>query len=317
VSNYLWRIRTTSGALPERLDFAGLRVFGPSVSLTGNRLVATQGGTGFDIWRFAPETRPDDRFLASSASDVDPAYSPDGFKIVFASARSGRSQDLWLANADGTGLALLTEGLPGRLLGAPVWSPHSDRIAFNAQGEDGTWDIKVMDAVGGPARAVTADAGSENYPAWSADGQWIYFSSTRTNRAEVWRVPAAGGAETQVTTTGGSQPRIDGSTLYYRRGATLVARSIDTGQEHEIVATLAAGGSSYDAHGSTLWYVSRSPQSRDFELHVKDLKSDDDRVFDSFRGDGVLTLSVAPGGKSALLSVSRSQSDLILVENFR
>jgi len=317
VSNYLWRIRTTAGASPERLDFAGLRVSDPSVSSTGNRLVATQGGTGFDIWRFAPATRPDDRFLASSASDVDAAYSPVGSKIVYASARSGRSQDLWIANADGTGLVLLTEGLPGRLLGAPVWSPDAKRIAFNAQGEDGTWNIKVVDAAGGPSHAVTEDAGSENYPAWSADGQSIYFSSARTGRAEVWRVPAAGGAETQVTTSGGGQPRIDGSTLYYRRGPMLFARSLDTGQEHDIVTTLAPGGSPYDAHGRTLWYVTRPPQSRAFEIHVKDLNSGEDRVFDSFTGNGVLTLSVAPDRKSALLSVNRSQGDLILVENFR
>ena len=317
VSNYLWRIRTTDGAIPERLDFAGLRVFNPSVSRTGNRLVATQGGTGFDIWRFAPGAPPNDRFLASSASDVDAAYSPDGSKIVVASARSGRSQDLWLAKADGTGLTLLTEGLPGRLLGAPVWSPDARRIAFNAQGEDGTWDIKVVDAGGGPAHAVTTDAGSENYPAWSADGQWIYFSSIRTGRDEVWRVPAAGGAETQVTTTGGTQPRIDGSTLYYRRGPTLVARTIDTGQEHDLVAPLAQGGSPYDVHGRTLWYVTGGRQSRAFEIHARDLDTGADRIFDRFTGNGMLTLSVAPDGTSALLSVNRSQGDLILVENFR
>ena len=38
---------------------------------------------------------------------------------------------------------------------------------------------------------------------WSADGQWIYFGSTRTGRFEVWKMPSAGGPAVQVTRRGG------------------------------------------------------------------------------------------------------------------
>lgn len=52
------------------------------------------------------------------ASGIEPAWSPDGSMIAFASAQSG-TPEIWVINADGTGLHQLTNaGMPTRY---PIW----------------------------------------------------------------------------------------------------------------------------------------------------------------------------------------------------
>lgn len=52
------------------------------------------------------------------ASGLDPAWSPDGTMITFVSQQSGNAE-LWVTNADGTGLRQLTN--EGRAIRYPVW----------------------------------------------------------------------------------------------------------------------------------------------------------------------------------------------------
>lgn len=52
-------------------------------------------------------------------------------------------------------------------------SPAGDRIAFASEAGDG-WSIWVAEPDGSNVRRVTR--GDGEYPAWSADGNWILFS---------------------------------------------------------------------------------------------------------------------------------------------
>ncbi len=53
-----------------------------------------------------------------SAGHLDPAWSPDGSQIVFASTRSG-APELWLAHPDGSNLRQLTDA--GQFIRFPFW----------------------------------------------------------------------------------------------------------------------------------------------------------------------------------------------------
>jgi len=81
-------------------------------------------------------------------------------------------------------------------------------------------DVYVVDAQGGAPRRLTTDPADDASAYWSRDGKWIYFTSNRTHRQEVWRIPADGSAlEVQVTQNGGwrSRESFDGKTLYFQK----------------------------------------------------------------------------------------------------
>jgi DNA-binding winged helix-turn-helix (wHTH) protein len=140
--------------------------------------------------------------------------SPDGKKIAFMSDRSGR-MEIWTMNPDGSSPEKLTD--QGNC-GSPRWSPDSQWIAFDAI-VDGTTEVFVVAAGGGPARTVVFDGWENLVPSWSNDGKWIYFASHRSGDDQVWKVPLGGGPAVQVTQQGGfaTAESFDGQTLYYAK----------------------------------------------------------------------------------------------------
>ena len=75
----------------------------------------------------------DPRSIAPGISGIyePPAWSPDGTRLAFrGSARSWREVSLYVVDADGSNLTLISDGAEG----APAWSPDGTRIAFVQDG---------------------------------------------------------------------------------------------------------------------------------------------------------------------------------------
>lgn len=66
------------------------------------------------------------------------------------------------------------------------------------RGFNGLWIIDRSAPSSAPRLVRDEEKGSTS-PCWSADGQWLYFLSSRSGSTQVWRVPAKGGESTQVT----------------------------------------------------------------------------------------------------------------------
>ena len=129
-----------------------------------------------------------------SASYAQPAISPDGSEIAFASGG-----DLWTVPAAG-GTARLLVAHPATE-SRPVWSPDGRQLAFVST-RTGNGDIYVVSLAGGDVRRLTWDDAEEVVDAWSADGRWLYFSSGRQEIAgmnDIFRVSALGGTPLPVT----------------------------------------------------------------------------------------------------------------------
>lgn len=114
-----------------------------------------------------------------------PSWSPDGTRLAFMSlgfppGSSSSDYDVYVVDADGTGLRQLTH-LPGED-GWPAWSPDGRTIAFdhNVSSTDNrfAFAIYLVDADGASPHAITPVDGrlSFDYPDWSRDGSMILFS---------------------------------------------------------------------------------------------------------------------------------------------
>jgi Tol biopolymer transport system component len=232
-------------------------------------------------------------------------------------------QEIWLAQADGSNPVRLTRG-PGRYQGSPRWSPDGGSIAFDSYGEDGHSDIWTIGVEGSGLQQVTRDPADEILPSWSRDGRFIYFASTRTGRYEIWRVPAGGGAEEQVTREGGSVPfeSLDGRTLYYLRtllGGALLARPSAGGPERTIVGCVTFGNYALASRG--LFYVGCETEgaltAAHWNLRFWDAASGQDRQVATLGAGWLGGVSVSPDGQSIVYGRGDTTSDLMMIDNFR
>jgi TolB protein len=90
--------------------------------------------------------------------------SPDGTKIVFASARSGAAMDIWMVNRDGTGLRQLTTN--PAIDNSPRWSPNGTQIAF-ISGRSGSPKVYTMSADGLQQTVLPTGCNQADRPTWA------------------------------------------------------------------------------------------------------------------------------------------------------
>ena len=115
---------------------------------------------------------------------TDPAWSPDGGTIAFASKRSG-SFDLYAVSADGGDMRRLTSTKEDD--DEPTWSPDGERIAFAGE-RGGVWNIWTVARRGRTLTQMTrfqSPSGYVRYPAWSPRGDRIVFERS-IRESSVW-----------------------------------------------------------------------------------------------------------------------------------
>ncbi len=171
----------------------------------------------------------------STAADTDPAYSPDGTKIAFASDRDG-DNEIYVAAWDGSGtVTKLTSNTSDDR--EPAWSPNGGYIAFRSN-RDGNNDIYKMTATGASQQRLTANGDSEFAPAWSPDGAEIAYQRFGSQN-DVWKMNSDGQGQTQLTTDGAN----DGAPEYSPNGTQIAFHSNRGGSDFEIFTMSATGGS--------------------------------------------------------------------------
>jgi len=191
------------------------------------RIVVVDAASGADI-----------RTIDTPAIDLDPAFSPDGGTLYYTSGQAG-TLDVWALDlATGASRALTTEpgiemkpqpradgsfltlakrpgdrvelrsaagGEPSVLVSGsiasmarPALSPDGSTVALNWPTKDG-WDLSVHNVDRPGAPILLTSGGLPLTPAWSPDGQWIYYSEADDREVmQLKRIRAVGGAAEDV-----------------------------------------------------------------------------------------------------------------------
>jgi len=91
-------------------------------------------------------------------------------------------------------------------VGSPVLSPDASRVVYTVRttdldknrGNTQLWMLDLRHPKAAPVRLTQAAASSSD-PAWSPQGDAIYFLSGRSGSSQVWRLPLGGGEASKVT----------------------------------------------------------------------------------------------------------------------
>jgi len=321
----LWRLAVSKGAVPRRLDLgiAGAR---PTISRLGNRLAFEVFQYDMNIWRVdlkgpGKEQSQPLPFISSTQIEQYPAYSPDGRRIAFMSERSG-TEEIWICDSDGSKTLQLTS-FGGAAIYGPSWSPDSQKVALTVAQKGMKEDVYVVSVNGGVPRRMTTDPAEDKWPYWSHDGKWIYFSSTRSGREEIWKMPSSGGEAVQITRNSGDIPQesSDGKFLYYMKGwpdAVSVWRaSVDGNREAKVLDSVHSEGQW--AVGKEGIYFFRPPDKMgNSEICFYEFATGQIRKVLTIQRPVNNRIAVSPDGRTILYpQYDESGSVLMLVNNFR
>jgi Tol biopolymer transport system component len=151
--------------------------------------------------------------------DYDPAVSPDGRFLVYASTCHAAVPDIYVKSVRGATVSRLTN-TPEAAEIQPCFSPDGKRVAY-ATNDRGNWDIHVQNVEGGgkPVLATPNMKSDEISPCFHPGGEWIAFS-TMSPRTGTWEIAVRNLLTGQLRYLGeGLYPRFspDGRKIAFQR----------------------------------------------------------------------------------------------------
>ena len=194
---------------------------------------------GFDVYILTVSTREVRRITTDGQPKSDPDWSPDGTQIIYW-RQVGNEAHLVAINP--------TDGVETVWIGSgqnlwPAWSPDGRQIAYHTPGADGTATLRLLTLDDGQSVALTDGASADTRAAWSPDGAFILFTSTRDGNMNLYIMNRDGSQQRRFTdsiedeNSPAWQPRpvaLDFSGTAVGLSASVVTSAIDPGLQTEL-----------------------------------------------------------------------------------
>jgi eukaryotic-like serine/threonine-protein kinase len=334
VEGSLWRV-SVSGGQPVAISASLHSVSSANIARRqGRRLAFNEAWTDSNIhlwtgtgiprsgasWLFREPTE----IINSTRADHSPAISPEGERIAFVSDRTG-NEEIWVSGADG-GKSIQLTSFGKYSAGSPRWSPDGLRLAFDvwSSGEANVF----MDSHGGAPRRLSSEHFESWMPAWSHDGDRIYFTSRRSGTREIWAMPATGGTAFQVTRSGAyeGRPSPDGRTVYYTKSGSAGCCSmwsIPVGGGPELPIPELAQFSidrSWGVIRDGIYFIARENQTRQSVRFFSFATRQVVEILRLEKDPGWIFPAVAlssDGRRLLVVQTDREVNDLMMITNFR
>ena len=177
----------------------------PRWSPNGEWIAFQSNASGaFQIYAVRPDGT-DLHQITNTAVNQFPAWSPDGTQLAVR-----RDVDIYIIDAAGgpDAVRLTTVGPLNQM---PAWSPDGTKIAFMSTRETGNYpSVFLMNADGSNQIDLTRKpdglmgAWSSRAPAWSPNGEYIYFTGTRPDKPteQIYVMRADGSDPRRLTDAG-------------------------------------------------------------------------------------------------------------------
>jgi len=208
---HLWVV-TPAGSDVRELTPPGFEVESAALSRDGRRVAI---GANRHIWVMNADGT-NLRQVTKGNSEGTPAWSPDGKRIAFSSARGGPEQ-VWVVAATGGPLRRVSRRITSCV--SPAWSPNGRWIAYSCT--LGFPKLMVARVGGHTDRVVNGRAGliAEEDAEWTSDSKTLLFTRSRGVHLQgVYSVSRAGRGLRRLV-SGGSEPTLspDGRRLAFIR----------------------------------------------------------------------------------------------------
>jgi Tol biopolymer transport system component len=252
---------------------------------------------------------------ADPHGNYNPAWSPDGSRILIDSNRDG-DWEIYSVRPDGSDEIRLTQDAGSDM--HSDWAPGSDQIVFMSD-RDGDRDIYIMRSDGSDLRQVVNEDGHDDSPAWSPQGHEIVFSSDRDGDTEIFVLDLRDGQTRQLThnDVGDDMPvwSPNGEKVLFSSDDKLqvISREGGTSTEFQVESELPLWKTSWSRDGMSIAMTEVDAANRNLDILVLDFRSGELRRMTPFPGIDRHP-SWSPNGEHlAFTSVRDGQPDVFVI----
>jgi Tol biopolymer transport system component len=207
----------------------------PSLSLDGRRLAVAETDSRtakLDIWTYDLQRGIRERLTTDPLDAIFPVWTPDGDRVIYASARQGPWNLFWRAEGRPDEGVLYAAPSPASKYPTDVTRDGRYLLFQEADDRPNVWLLSLKE--NRPAVRLLTGMHARVSPS----GRWLAYTSVETGRREVYvtafPVPQS---RWRVSTTGGEDPhwRADGRELFFLdANQTLTAVDVTRGAQFEV-----------------------------------------------------------------------------------